>query len=82
MEIAVYTSSTCVFCHSLKHWLDKEGYEYVEKSVDDGGEALREMVELSGQRGTPFTAIRLEGSDTIEGVVGFDRLTIESIVKG
>ena len=81
MEIIVYGTPTFVYCHSIKQWLKKEGYEFTEKYVDQDAQAAKEMMEISGQNGVPFTTIRHEGSDTIEGVMGFDRITIEDIIK-
>lgn len=28
--IKVYTTPTCIYCHALMEWLDKEGIEYQE----------------------------------------------------
>lgn len=81
MEITVYGTATCVYCYSLKQWLRKEGYEFTEKYVEQDQAAAKEMVDISGQNGVPFTTIKHEGSDTIEGVLGFDRITIEQIIK-
>ena len=81
MEITVYGTTKCVYCYSLKQWLKKEGYEFTEKFVDQDIDAAKQMADISGQNGVPFTTIRHDDSDTIEGVVGFDRITIESIIK-
>ncbi len=81
MQITVYGTKTCVYCYSLKQWLRKEGHEFTEKFVDEDMSAAKEMVEISGQNGVPFTIIKHDDSDTIEGVMGFDRITIDSIIK-
>lgn len=70
--IKVYSTPTCVYCRALKTFLQERGLEFEEINVVGNPEALKEMVQKSGQMGVPVTEI--DGKI----VVGFDR---EKIVK-
>lgn len=81
MNITVYSTATCAYCVMLKRWFDEMGIKYTEKRVDVDQDAAREMVGLSGQMGVPFTTIQ-KPDGSISGVLGFDRPTIEHLLKG
>ena len=80
MKITVYTTQTCPFCVHLKRWLDENGYDYTNYSVDKNPYAAQIMVRQSGEMGVPFTTIEHEDG-TIDKVMGFDRQKLTSILK-
>ena len=63
--IKVYTTKTCVYCHALMDWLEKEGIEY--KEIDATSMPDIDVV--------PVTEI----GD--ERIVGFDRAAIKRALK-
>lgn len=66
MEIKVYSTQTCPYCHQLKAFLDQNKVEYKDIDVGVDQKAAQEMVEKSGQMGVPVTEI--DG----EMILGFD----------
>jgi len=74
-KIIIYTTSTCPFCEATKKFLQERGYQYEEKNVEKDEEALKEMLEKSGQWGVPV--IDIEGKI----VVGFRPQEILAILQ-
>ncbi len=74
MDVRVYTTPTCGYCHRVKSLLDGLGVKYTELDVSRDREAAEEMVELTGQMGVPVTVI--DG----EAVIGFDSARIQALV--
>lgn len=75
MDIAIYTTPTCPFCHQAKDFLTERQVPYVEYNVADDEVRREEMVEKSGQYGVPVVEI---GGEII---VGFDRLRLEELLN-
>ncbi len=63
--IKVYTTPTCVYCHALLEWLDKEGIRYEEIDAST----------MPNVKAVPVTII---GDETI---VGFDRRGVQEALK-
>lgn len=53
MEVVIYTTATCPYCHRAKHLLDDKGVSYQEIRVDLEPELRAEMMERSGRRTVP-----------------------------
>lgn len=79
MKITIYSTTTCPYCVMLKEWLDKKSITYTNYNVDQNPIAAQHMVNLSGQRGVPFSTVELEDG-TIEKILGFDRPRFESVL--
>ncbi|MEO8104738.1 MAG: glutaredoxin family protein [Candidatus Saccharibacteria bacterium] len=76
-KITVYSTTTCPYCVMLKRWLDDKSIPYTNYMVDQNPIAAQNMINLSGQRGVPFSTI--EGEDgQLEKILGFDRPRFES----
>ncbi|MBQ6130266.1 glutaredoxin family protein [Candidatus Saccharibacteria bacterium] len=59
--IKVFTTPTCVYCHTLMDWLDEQGIEYEEvDAASDPEIAAVPVTEINGKR-----------------IVGFDRRAIK-----
>ena len=71
MNITIYSTTTCGFCHMLKQYLSDNNIAFNEKRVDVDQEAAREMVSISHQMGVPFTVIKKDDG-TEEAILGFD----------
>lgn len=63
--IKVYTTPTCIYCHALMEWLDKEGIEYEEVDAR----------EMPGITAVPVTEINGER------IIGFDRPAIKKALQ-
>ena len=66
-KVVVYSSPDCVYCYSVKGYLDDKGIEYEEINIYDDTEAYDEMKEFSGQDSVPVTVV---GEEVI---VGWDK---------
>ena len=70
--IKVFSAPGCPYCFTLKEFLKQHDIEFEDIDVSKDENALKEMIEKSGQMGVPV--IEIDG----EIVVGFDK---EKIVK-
>jgi glutaredoxin 3 len=73
MEITIYSTTTCSYCHVLKAWLDKQNISYIYKLTDEDDTAMAEFMRLNdGILGVPFTVIK-----TVDGklskITGFNK---------
>ena len=73
--IKLYSTPTCPYCVTLKKFLEekKVDFEYIDVSQNE--QALKEMIDKSGQIGVPVSDINGEI------VVGFDRDKIMSLLN-
>jgi glutaredoxin-like YruB-family protein len=74
-KVIIYTTTTCPFCKMAKDFFKENNIEYTEKNVEIDGEALKEMVEKSGQMGVPVIDI------DNQIIVGFDEEAIRDALK-
>ena len=72
-EVVVYSSTTWPPCKQMKEFLSMHSIVFEEKLVDKDPDALTELVEKTGIRGTP---VMIAGEDV---VVGFDKNKIRNI---
>ena len=75
MNVVVYTTPTCGYCHQAKQFLGRQGVPFVEKNVAADRRAATEMVRLSGQQGVPVI--------TVDGqvVVGFNQPRLRQLLQ-
>jgi len=66
-KIRVFGTPTCPYCHTIKMFLDKYGLKYEDVDVSSDDQALKEMMEGSGQKGVPV--VEIDG----EFIVGFEK---------
>ena len=71
-KVRVFSTISCPYCFTLKEFLKQHDIEFEDIDVSKDENALKEMIEKSGQMGVPV--IEIDG----EIVVGFDK---EKIVK-
>ncbi|MFA5367881.1 MAG: Uxx-star family glutaredoxin-like (seleno)protein [Dehalococcoidia bacterium] len=76
MDIKIYTTPTCGYCHMAKKYLSERGIPYVEYDVSRDRQAADEMVNLTGQMGVPVIVV--DG----QAIVGFDRQRLEQLIAG
>jgi len=76
MNVKVYTTPTCGYCHQVKDFLNRRGIKFTEIDVSLDQAAAREMVQQTGQMGVPVSVV--DG----QTVVGFDRARLEQLLAG
>ena len=75
MNVIVYTTPTCPYCHMVKQYLTQRRIPFVEKDVSVDQSAAMEMVRRTGQQGVPVTEINGQF------VVGFDQPRLEHLLE-
>jgi len=76
MDVKIYTTPTCGYCHQAKSFLGELGVKYTEYDVSRDRAAAQEMVRLTGQMGVPVIVV--DG----EAVIGFDRARLQALFAG
>jgi glutaredoxin 3 len=76
MDVKIYSTPTCGYCHMAKKYLQEKGIAYKEFDVSVDSEAAREMVKLTGQMGVPVITVNNEV------IVGFDRPLLDKLLAG
>jgi len=74
MDVKIYTTPTCGYCHQAMSFLDELGVSYKEYDVSRDRAAAEEMVKLTGQMGVPVIVI------DNQPVIGFDRNRIRELL--
>lgn len=64
----------------LKSWLSAQSIEFTNYNVDENPIAAQNMINLSGQRGVPFSTIEYDDG-RVEGILGFDRPSFEAALR-
>ena len=75
MEVKVYSTPACGYCHEVKQFLRDKGIQFTEYDVSRDQAAAEEMVRLTGQMGVPV--IVANG----QVVIGFDRAKLEQLLS-
>jgi glutaredoxin 3 len=76
MDVKIYTTPTCGYCHQAKAFINQLGVEYTEHDVSRDRAAAEEMVRLTGQMGVPVIVV--DG----QVVIGFDRARLQQLLNG
>ena len=74
MDVKIYTTPTCGYCHQAKRFLGGRGVRYEEYDVSRDREAAEEMVRQTGQMGVPVIVV--DG----QVIIGFDRARLEQLL--
>jgi glutaredoxin 3 len=67
MDIKVYSTPVCAYCHTLKEFLKDKGVKFEDIDVTKDEKVMDYMIEKSGQMGVPV--VEING----EMIIGFDR---------
>ena len=73
--IIIYSTPTCVYCNTLKEYLNSKKIEFKEIDVSKDEKELEKMVAISGQMGVPV--IDIDGNI----VIGFDRAKVDELLN-
>jgi len=76
MDVKIYTTPTCGYCHQAKAFFDELGVSYTEIDVSRDRAAADEMVRLTGQMGVPVIVVDQEV------IVGFNRPRLQELLAG
>lgn len=74
-EVIIYTTPTCSWCQALKEYLRAREIDFEEVDVSADPAAAQEMIDKSGQMGTPV--VDIDG----EIVVGFNKPEIDQLLE-
>lgn len=74
-NITIYSTPTCPYCDAAKDYFEERNISFTDYDVSENREKAKEMIEKSGQRGTPV--IDIDGNV----VVGFNKDKIESMMN-
>lgn len=66
MQVTIYSTPSCPYCHLAKEWLTEHAIAFIDKNVADDDMARETMISLSNQMGVPVIMI----DDTV--IIGFD----------
>jgi len=75
MNVKVYSTPTCVYCKTLKNYLEKNDVKFEVIDVSKDEKELQRMIKISGQMGVPVVEI------DNEVIVGFDKEKIDKLLK-
>ncbi|HCP31644.1 TPA: hypothetical protein DIT45_00045 [Candidatus Acetothermia bacterium] len=73
-EVTVYTTPTCSWCQAVKEYLRAREIDFEEIDVSTDQSLAEEMMDKSGQMGTPV--LEIDG----EIVIGFNRPEIDQLL--
>ena len=57
MNVDIYTSPTCGYCHQAKAFLSERGVKFTEYDISRDRTAADEIVRLTGQMGVPVIVV-------------------------
>jgi len=73
MDITIYSTSTCSFCHALMGWLDSNKIAYAKVITDEDEAGMMEFMKVNdGMIGVPFTVIK-DSDGNITKISGYDQ---------
>ena len=75
MVVRIYSTPTCVYCKTLKGYLQRHQVTFDDVDVSKDEKELQKMIKLSGQMGVPVVEI------DEEIIVGFDKAKIDKLLK-
>jgi len=74
MEVKVYSTPTCGYCHQVKKYLSNRGIKYTEYDVSIDRNAADEMIKLTGQTGVPVIVV------DSQAIIGFNRAQLDQLL--
>jgi glutaredoxin-like YruB-family protein len=74
MNVVIFSTPTCGYCHQAKRYLQQKGIPFVEHDVSVDRAAAEEMVRLTNQMGVPVILVDREV------IIGFDRPRLDELL--
>jgi glutaredoxin 3 len=75
MNVKIYTTPTCGYCHQAKQYLKDRGVPFTEYDISRDRQAANDMVQLTGQMGVPVILVN------DQPVVGFNRPLLDQLLS-
>ncbi len=79
MKVTVYSTKTCPYCVKVKQWLAEREIRFTDLYIDADKQAMKRMVEISGQMSVPYTLIVGDDGDE-HGVIGYDEARLKTLL--
>ncbi len=80
MNITIYSTTTCIYCHALRAWLDKQNIAYDYKLTDEDDAAMEEFMRVNdGMLSVPLTVITKDDGSEAK-ILGFDRAKFKQVL--
>lgn len=80
MNITIYSTTTCSYCHALKAWLEKQNIAYDYKLTDEDDAALEEFMQVNdGMLSVPLTVITKDDGSEAK-ILGFDQAKFKQVL--
>ena len=79
MEVTIYTTPACPWCHKTKEFFKEHNVKYKEVNALENQKAFESLMEKSGQLGVPQTEIK-DNDQTII-IIGFDKEALKKALK-
>jgi len=73
-KVVIYSTPTCPYCKRAKDYLSQKRISYVEHNVAEDKDAVKELIQKSGQMGVPVILI------DDEVVVGFNQTLLDKLL--
>ena len=73
-NVTIYSTPTCHFCHAAKDFFNSNNITFTDYDVSADAEKRKEMMEKSGQMGTPVIFV------DDELVIGFDEARLKTLL--
>jgi len=74
-KVVIYSTPTCPYCKRAKDYLSQKRISYVEHNVAEDKDAVKELIQKSGQMGVPVILI------DDEVVVGFNQTLLDKLLS-
>jgi glutaredoxin-like YruB-family protein len=73
-KIKIYSTPACPYCEMAKRYLKEHGFGFEDLNVSEDENALREMLDMTGQMGVPV----IEINDKV--IIGFNKSEIDKLL--
>ena len=81
MQVTVYSTPTCPWCHKVKEWLSDHHIEFTDIDVSADKEKAQEMIDKTGQMGVPVTSIKASEDTEEVSIIGFDEKALKQALN-
>lgn len=74
MQVTLYSSPTCAYCHQAEQFLKEQGVHFTKYDISADPISARKVAEMTGQMAVPVITVE----DQV--IVGFDRPRLEQLL--
>jgi glutaredoxin 3 len=81
MDVTIYSTTTCSFCHALYSWLDDNNVKFKKIMTDEDSDGMEKFLEVcDGSIAVPLTVIT-DNTGQQTKIVGFDRKKLKAVLN-